>query len=53
MPIAKNNRQSSKVDIIPFRAPHNRASCPLFFFVAIKPPKKDEVYIAKNERGER
>ena len=50
-PMAKNNRHSRKADVIPLTVPHSRASRPLFFFVAIKPPKKDEVYMAKNERG--
>ena len=53
IPIIKNKRQRRIVDITPTNVPQSRASWELFFFVAINPPKKDEVYIAKNERGRR
>ena len=52
-PIIRNVRQSKIAEIVPDIKPQSSVSRPLFFRVAINPPKKEEEYMAKNERGVR
>lgn len=50
-PIARNIRERERAVSVPQSAPQSIASRPLFFFIAIKPPKKLAEKIAKYERG--
>ena len=52
-PTAKNNKQRVIADAMPVSEPHRSASRPEFFLVAINPPKKADVYIAKKESADR
>ena len=51
-PIAKNSKQRIRVEIIPVKLPQSKGSRPLFFLVAINPPKKADEYMAKNESAD-
>lgn len=50
-PIRKNTVENERKIKIPHKEPQRRASIPLFFFTAIKPPKNEAVKIEKNEIG--
>ena len=53
MPIIKKISERKRNVKIPHIRPQSRASAPLFFLMAIKPPKNDAVYIEKNDMGVR
>ena len=51
IPIIKNISEKIIAFATPQRTPHNSGSLPLFFLIAINPPKKDDVIRANTERG--